>query len=306
MGLTSQLLPGKPRLSRQARQNIKGYLFISPWLLGFLLWVLGPMVASLIISLTEWNILTPPKYVGFDNYTKLLDPNVYFLKALYNTIYITVIGVPLQVVLALVVAQFLNYRGRAVNLFRTIFYLPMVTPIVASALVWLMIFNPEFGLANAIFRVLKLPEQRWFLDPDLSKPLIVVWMLWHIGGSMVIFLGGLQSVPESLYDAAEVDGAGPVRQFFSITLPMISPVIFFVITTSIIGTFQVFTVAFITTGGGPVRSTLFYVLYLYRNAFEYLRMGFGSGLAWVLFVIILAVTLIQFKLADRWVYYEVS
>ena len=306
MGLTSQLLPGKPRLSRQARQNIKGYLFISPWLLGFLLWVLGPMVASLIISLTEWNILTPPKYVGFDNYTKLLDPNVYFLKALYNTIYITAIGVPLQVILGLFVAQFLNYRGRGVNLFRTIFYLPMVTPIVASALVWLMIFNPEFGLANAIFRVLKLPEQRWFLDPDLSKPLIVVWMLWHIGGSMVIFLGGLQSVPESLYDAAEVDGAGPVRQFFSITLPMISPVIFFVITTSIIGTFQVFTVAFITTGGGPVRSTLFYVLYLYRNAFEYLRMGFGSGLAWVLFVIILAVTLIQFKLADRWVYYEVS
>lgn len=306
MGVSSPSLSGRPRLSKQARENIKGYLFISPWLLGFLLWVLGPMVASLVISFTEWDILTPPSFVGIKNYTKLLDPNVYFLKALYNTIYITAIGVPLQVVLALFVAQFLNYRGRGVNLFRTIFYLPMVTPIVASALVWLMIFNPEFGLANTLLRLFKLPEQRWFLDPDLSKPLIIVWMLWHIGGSMVIFLGGLQSVPESLYDAAEVDGAGPIRQFFSITLPLISPVIFFVITTSIIGTFQVFTVAFITTGGGPIRSTLFYVLYLYKNAFEYLRMGFGSGLAWVLFVIILIVTLIQFKLANRWVYYEVS
>jgi multiple sugar transport system permease protein len=300
------------RRSRRLRRNLQGYLFISPWLLGFFIWVLGPMVASLIISLTEWDILTPAKFVGLTNYARMLgigrkpgEPQVYFDVALLNTAYITLIGVPLQVIAALLLAQLLNYRGHGVNLFRTIYYLPVITPAVASALIWIWIFNPEFGLANVVLRALSLPEQTWFRDPTLSKPLFILMGLWSIGGRMVIFLGGLQSVPDSLYDAAKVDGAGAIRRFLSVTLPMISPTIFFVICTSIIESFQTFTGAFIITGGGPVRSTLFYVLYIYRNAFEYLRMGFGCALAWVLFVIILAVTLAQFWLGKRWVYYEV-
>ena len=294
------------RLSRTARRNITGYLYIAPWLLGFLIWMLVPMAASLVISLTEWDILSSPKWVGLGNYVRMFDSEVHTGQTLYNTAYVTVIGVPLQVTAALLFAQLLNYRGAGVNIFRTIFYLPVITPAVASALIWLWIFNVEFGMANVLLRLLHIPEQRWFLDPNLSKPLFVVMGLWAIGGRMVIFLGGLQSVPDSLYDAAKVDGANAVRRFFSITLPMISPVIFFVVTTSIIQSFQTFTGAFIITGGGPVRSTLFIVLYIYRNAFEYLRMGFGCALAWVLFTIVLIITLIQFKLAKGWVYYEVS
>ena len=296
----------RPRISRTLRRDITGYLYIAPWLLGFLIWMLAPMVASLVISFTEWNILNDPEWIGLGNYVRMFDPTVHTGQTLYNTAYVTVIGVPLQIIAALLIAQLLNYKGAAVNVFRTIFYLPVITPAVASALVWLWIFNVEFGMANVLLRLLGLPEQRWFLDPNLSKPLFIVMGLWAIGGRMVIFLGGLQSVPESLYDAAKVDGANAIRRFFSITLPMISPVIFFVITTSIIQSFQTFTGAFIITGGGPVRSTLFIVLYIYRNAFEYLRMGFGCALAWVLFTIVLIVTIIQFRLAKGWVYYEVD
>lgn len=301
------------QLPRRLRKTLIGYLFIAPWLLGFFIWVIGPMVASAAISLTEWNILEPARWVGLKNYELMFgllkspgEGASLFGLALYNTAYVTLLGVPLEIIAALAMAMFLNYKGAGVNFFRTVYYLPVITPAVASALVWLWLFNPEFGLANVVLHQLGLPTLTWFRDPDLAKALFVMLGIWGVGNRMVILLAGLQGVPDHLYDAAKVDGANALRQFWSITLPMISPTIFFVVCTNIIQSFQIFTGAYIITGGGPVNSTLFYVLYIYRNAFEYLKMGMGCALAWVLFLIILLVTLLQFWLAKRWVYYEVS
>jgi len=288
----------------RVRENIEGYLFILPWLLGFFIWTAGPMVASAVISLLRWEIITPPSFVFLGNYGKLVQDPL-FAKSLYNTAYYTFLAVALHVVGAFALAVALNVKLPGINIYRTIYYLPSVTPAVASSFLWLWVFNPNYGLLNALIDLLGLPwRPMWIFDPKLSKPSFVFMSMWGLGGPMVIFLAGLQGIPDDLYEAASIDGANAWRRFWSVTVPMMSPIIFFNLIMQIIGSFQVFTAAYIMTGGGPSNSTLFYVLYLYRNAFEYFKMGYASALAWVLFVVILVFTLLQFTVAGRWVYYE--
>lgn len=261
------------------------------------------MLASAYISLTDWEIVTPAHWVGLAEFQKLLRDDRFYL-ALSNTAYYVVLGVPTHVALALVAALALNLRLRGIGVFRTLYYLPSVTPAVASAMLWLWLFNAEFGLVNLALRAIGLPGILWLQDPHWSKPAFILMSYWSIGGQMVILLAGLQSIPQHLYEAAAIDGAGRLARFRFVTLPLLTPSIFFTLIVGFIGAFQVFTAAYIMTSGGPENSTLFYVLYLYRTAFENFQMGYASALAWVLFVIILAVTLLQFRVANRWVFYE--
>jgi len=280
-----------------------GYLFILPWLIGFVLWVAIPMLASAYISLTDWEIVTPARWVGLAEFQKLFRDDRFYL-SLYNTAYYVVLGVPTHVAIALLAALALNAGLRGIGIFRTLYYLPSVTPAVASAMLWLWLFNAEFGLINMGLRAVGLPGILWLQDTHWSKPAFILMSYWSIGAQMVILLAGLQSVPQHLYEAAAIDGAGRLARFRHVTLPLLTPSIFFTMIVGFIGASQVFTSAYIMTSGGPENSTLFYVLYLYRSAFENFQMGYASALAWVLFLIIMAVTLLQFRIADRWVFYE--
>ncbi len=285
------------------RQYGTAYLFISPWLIGIAVFAVFPLVYSVIVSFTDYDLLTPPRFNGLDNFRRMAgDPR--FMTALGNTAFYTFISVPAQLVVALAMALMLNQRLRGINIFRTLFYLPTVTPTVASVLVFMYLLNPDFGLFNTVLGWFGFEHIKWLDDPQWSKPSLIIMSLWSVGGQMIIFLAGLQSVPEALLEAASIDGAGRLRKFWHVTVPMITPTIFFNVVLGIIYSFQSFTTAFIATGGGPVDSTLFYVLWIYRNAFQNFRMGYASATSWVLLAIILAVTLVQFRTSRRWVYYE--
>jgi multiple sugar transport system permease protein len=294
----------RPKRSRMAlREAIDGYLFISPWILGFLLFVAGPMIASMVLSLMSWDLFSAPRWVGMNNYQQLArDPLVRI--SLWNTAFFTFLSVPINLTVALATALLLNQQIRFQSLFRTFFYLPSILPAVASSVLWLWMLNPDIGLANALLRWLGLPTSQWLYSPASAKPTFILMGLWGVGNTMVIFLAGLQGIPQTLYEVAEIDGANWWQRFRAVTLPMLSPVILFNLILGIIGSFQVFTSAFLLTNGGPQNSTLFMVLYLYRLAFEQFKMGYASALAWLLFVIILIFTLIQMRLSKRWVYYE--
>jgi multiple sugar transport system permease protein len=288
-----------------SQQTIEGYACILPWLVGFLCFVAGPMLAALIISFLDWSMLAPPEWAGLANYERLIgDP--LFYTVLYNTAFISFLAVPLQLAVALMIALGLNEKLRGINLYRTIFYLPSQMPVVASALLWLWVFNPEFGLANALLNLLGLPPLRWLFDPHLSKPSIVLITLWGgIGTPLIIFLAGLQGVPATLYEAAEIDGAGSLARFRYVTLPMLSPIIFFNLIIGVIASFQAyFTLVFITTQGGPANTSMIYILYIYYKAFRDFDMSYAAALAWVLFLIVLVLTGINFLLARYWVHYE--
>ncbi len=288
----------------RVREAIDGYLFIAPWLVGFVFLVSGPMIASLLMSFTEWDLLSSPRWIGLANFQQLFsDPLVG--KSLYNTAFFTFFSVPLNLAAALGAALLLNLRIRGRSVFRTAFYLPAIMPAVANAILWFWILNPEVGLANLMLRRVGLPELKWLEDPATAKPAFVLMTMWGIGNSMVIFLAGLQGVPQSLYDAALVDGAGAWQRFRAVTLPMLSPVILFNLVLGIIGSFQIFTSAYLLTqDGGPEQSTLFSVLYLYRLGFEQFRMGYASAYAWLLFLVIMVFSLLQLGMSRRWVYYE--
>jgi multiple sugar transport system permease protein len=280
-----------------------GWLFATPFLLGVLIFWLGPMLYSLFLVTQDWNMLGPPKFVGFANIKRMFeDPLIG--TALGNTAFFTFIGVPLQLAVALLLAIALNQKLRGRAIFRTIFYLPAITPAVASAVVWRQIFNSEYGVLNNLLGFVGIPAQKWLFDPQLAKPAFILMTLWGVGPQMVIFLAGLQSVPVELIEAASIDGAGAWRRFWSISLPMLSPVLFFNLVMGIIGSFQVFTASFIMTGGGPQNATLFMVLKLYYEGFRDFRMGYAATLAWLLFAIIMLFTAIQFSIGNRWVYYE--
>ena len=280
-----------------------GLLFTSPFLLGVLLLWVGPMLYSLYLVTQDWNLITPAKYIGLGNFERLLsDPLVG--KSLGNTAYYTFIGVPLQLVVAFALALMLHQNVRGQSLYRTVYYLPSITPAVAFAVVWVQILNPEFGVLNSLLGMVGLKPIKWLFDPTWSKPAFILISLWLTGFQMVIFLAGLQGVPKELHEVASIDGANRWQRFWNVTIPIISPVIFFNLIVGIIGSFQIFTLAFIMTKGGPQDSTLFLVLYLYRNAFEYFKMGYAATLAWLLFLIIMVFTAIQFIFANRWVYYE--
>jgi multiple sugar transport system permease protein len=282
-----------------------GWLFASPFILGLLLYWLGPMFYSLFLTTQDWDLIRPPHWAGLANFGQLLqDPLL--STSLWNTAYYTFLSVPLQLILAFALAMALNQGLRGQSVYRTIFYLPAITPAVASAVVWAQIFNPEFGVLNQILYLFGIPAVRWLFNPPLAKPAFIFMSLWTVGPQMVILLAGLQNIPQELLEVAEIDGAGPWARFRYITVPMVSPSIFFNLIIGIIGSFQVFTSAFIMTRGGPQNATLFMVLYIYQNGFSWFKMGYAATLSWLLFAIILLFTLIQLKLSGSWVYYEVG
>ena len=289
---------------RQIRGLIEGYLFISPWLIGFFVFSLGPFIASLFLSFTRYELLSPPEFVGLGNYNRLFRRDPRFLVSLINTAYYSFFSIPFGRVLAFFVAILLNQKVRGMPLYRTLFYLPSVTAGVATSILWMWIFDPYYGILNLGLRVIGIEGPMWLGSREWAKPALIIMAWWGIGNTMVIYLAGLQGVPQHLYDAAEVDGADWWRKTLHVTIPMMTPTMFFTLIMGVIGSFQVFTSALVMTDGGPADATLFYVLYLYRNAFQYFRMGYASALAWVLFIIILVLSLIQLKLSSRWVYYE--
>lgn len=292
-------------MSSSRREAITFYLCISPWLIGLVAFVLGPMFASFYFSLTDWTLLSPPVWAGLDNYARMAtDPLV--LQSLKITGLFTLAYVPLDLMGGLALALLMNQKVRGISFFRTAYYLPSVISGVAYVVLWMWIFHPSAGLFNTLLAYVGIPGPRWLASPDWALPAIVIMSLWGLGRSMVIYLAGLQGVPAHLYEAAALDGASAWQQFWAITLPLLTPTIFFNLVLSIIGTAQTFTQAFVATNGGPLNATLFYVLYLYRQAFQMFRMGYASALAWALFVIVMVLTLLVVRSGRSWVYYEMS
>ena len=295
----------KKATSKASRhEELQFYLFISPWLLGFIFFTGGPIIASMMLSFTDWSMLNRPDFIGLANYTSMLTGDPYFRRSLVNTIYYTGVGIPLGMTLAFLVALLLNQQLRGITLFRTFFYLPSLVTGVAVAVLWSWLLNPQFGLINHALSLFGIEGPEWLFNTKTAMPAMIVMSLWGIGATMLIYLAGLQGIPEHLYEAAEIDGANALQKFWAVTIPLMTPVIFFNMIVGVIASFQVFTQFYVMTNGGPANATLVYVLYLYRNAFEYFKMGYASALAWVLFFIILVLTAAQFGLARRWVYYE--
>lgn len=299
----------KTRLQR--REALEGYLCISPWIIGFICLTLGPVIFSLIMSLCRWDMINPPKMIGLANYATIFADDDRFRQSLKVTIIYAICAVPLGVACSLALAMLLNLKVKGMQFFRSIFYIPAILPGAAVAMVWQMVLRPQSdGIFNAIIgSVAHLLHMSfvpipWLTSPDWVLRSFVIMSLWSVGGGMIIYLAGLQSVPTQLYEAAEIDGAGSWQKFRNVTLPMISPTLFFNLIMGIIGSFQVFTSSFIMTGGGPANASLFYVLYLYLKAFKYLQMGYACALAWILFAVILALTLFVMSTSRRWVYYE--
>jgi multiple sugar transport system permease protein len=292
------------RLSLARREALSFYLLISPWLVGLLFLVLGPMLVSLGVSFTRWDLLSDPQWVGLRNYTRMVADDR-FWQSLRVTVTFALLYVPTELVGGLALALLMNQRGvRGLRAVRTIYYLPSVLSGVAFVMVWVWLFHPEGGLINQTLALVGIDGPRWLADPDTALYALWIMSLWGLGRTAVIFLAGLKQVPQELYEAAAMDGAGVLRLFRSVTLPLITPTIYFTLILSVIATLQTFTSAYVATNGGPLDSTLFYVLYLYRQAFQNFAMGYASAMAWVLFVIILLLTLLVVRSGRWWVYYE--
>lgn len=298
---------GWSKLSTSERQEaIAGYLFISPWIVGFILFFAGPILASFVLSFTRWNIVGTPEWVGLANYQRIFTADPFFKKAVEVTLKYAIFYLPLEIACGIGIAVVLNQKLRGIGLFRSMYYMPYVVPKVAASLVWVWVLNPRYGLLNTILSSVGITGPNWLGDPDFVLPSIIIMALWGVGGSAVIYLAGLQNIPEQLYEAATVDGAGAWQKFFRITLPMLSPTIFFQLVLGTIGAFQTFTPAFVAAGrsGGPLQSGLFYMLYIYNKSFESMRMGYGSALAWIMTAFIMVVTLLVFRSSNYWVHYE--
>lgn len=299
----TMLMKRQPMSQMRKNEATFGLLGIMPWFLGFLVFTAGPMIYSGYLVFHDWELLTPPVYVGLDNIKFLFEDRL-LPTVLWNTVIYTVVSVPLQLLVALGVALLLNMNIRGANLYRAIVFLPSQTPVVATAMLWFFIFSPTQGLANEALGLFGIPPQRWLWDIQLVKPALIAIAVWSFGAAMIIFLAGLQDVPKDLYEAAELDGASAWRKLINITVPMITPTIFFNLVIGLIGAFQVFTPVYLMTGGGPGNSSMMMGLYIYRQGFEEFDMGYASTLAWLLFLIVIALTLLQFSVARRWVYYE--
>jgi multiple sugar transport system permease protein len=296
------------KLTQPQREEIMAYILISPWIIGFLWFTLGPMLTSLGLSFTETDLFTS-EFVGLANYERLLSTDVtisLFWKAVYNTAYYVFLSIPLTMIVGFVIALLLNQNIRGQSVYRILYYLPSVIPGIASALLWLWLFNPEFGVINWLLSLVGIAGPRWLYDTETAKLALVIMSLWGAGGNMLVFLAGLQGIPTQLYEAATIDGANAWRRFTHVTLPMISPTLFFVLITNIIQSFQIFTTVYVVSDGkgGPANSTMMYVLWLYLLAFRQFRMGFASALAWVFFIIIMLFTVLIFRSSSAWVYYE--
>ncbi|MHB0878599.1 MAG: carbohydrate ABC transporter permease [Anaerolineae bacterium] len=287
------------------RRDIYFYLFIAPWLIGFVLFRAGPLLAAVWLSFVKWEIVTPPVWVGFANWAAMPRDPLFWQSLKVTTLY-TMAVVPLSVVLGFMLAFLMNQDVKGVTVFRTIYYLPSVTSGVAISMLWIWIFNPDFGLLNYFLSMVGITGPAWLFDPQWVVPAFIFMSLWGLGSTTIIYLAGLQGIPTQLYEAAEMDGANGWRKLLHVTVPMMTPIVFFNLVMNVIGTFQVFTSAFVMTQGGPRNASLFYVLYLFRNAFQYFEMGYAASLAWVLFAIIGFFTVIIFSTSNRWVYYEGS
>ena len=292
------------RLTYRKREAILGWVMASPWIVGFLGFTLGPMLASLVLSAFEWDLISPAEFVGFGNYREFFVGDPLSLHSLRITLTYALMAIPLHLVLGIVLAMLLNANIKGQSFIRTIYYLPAVLAGVAVAMLWRWIFSPDFGLLNLFLSYIGIDGPNWLGNRTWVLPSFVLMSLWGVGGGMVIYLAGLQGIPTELYEAVEIDGATALRKTLHITLPMLSPVIFFQLIMGVISSMQIFTQAFIMTNGGPANASLFYMLYLYRQAFEYRNMGYASVLAWILFLCILALTLLFFRSASAWVYYE--
>jgi len=281
-------------------------LWISPWLIGFLIFSLGPIIASFYLSLTRYKIGGSPEWIGLANYNMAFFEDKLFWPSLWRTAYFSLASVGLGVVLSLLAAMLLNQDIKGKTIFRALYYLPSLTPVVALAILWQWLLAPKQGLVNHLLSFVNIPGPGWLTSQTWAVPSIILITLWSTvgGGRMIIFLAGLQNVPKELQEAAQIDGANGWQRFRHITIPLISPVILFNTLLGVIGSFSVFSVAYIATAGGPNYATWFYMLHLYYNAFSYFQMGYASALAWIFFVFIFLLSYIQIKLSERWVYYE--
>ena len=288
------------------REARAGLLFVLPWLLGLLAFTAYPVIATFYLSFTSYNITQPPQWVGMQNYQTIFTTDTDFWNAVGNSAYYALISVPLGLVVALVLALVLNLRARGVGIYRTLFYLPALAPPVVGTVVFLMLLDPDAGLVNVLLRAVGLPAPGWFTDPAWSKPALILLSLWGAGTATIIFLAGLQEIPQSLIEAAMIDGAGPWQRFRHVTIPLLSPVILFNLVMGVISSFQVFTQALIVggTSGDPLGSTLMFMVLIYNNAFRYFQMGYASALSVLLFLVVVAVTLAIFRTSRAWVYYE--
>lgn len=283
-----------------------GILLAMPAILGFLIFTIVPMIASVGISLTNWNIAGDAEFIGLANYEEVFTEDPLFRQSLLATTSYALGAVPASLLIAFLAALILNQKVRGLPVFRTVFYLPVLVPTVVNTALWLWLFNPDFGLLNAALQGIGLQGSQWIYAEETAIPSLVLMNVWGFGNAAVIFLAGLQGVPGHLYDAVSVDGGGPFHRFRDVTLPMMTPTIFFNLVMGLIFTFQAFAEPYLMTNGGPNNSTLFYVYYLYRTAFTESRMGYASTLAWLLFVVILVITVLVFRSARHWVYYEVE
>jgi multiple sugar transport system permease protein len=295
-------------LKKRTRDNIAGYLFVSPWIFSLLVFTLYPMIASFYFAMTEYNIISPPKFIGLRNFETMFTGDPLYWKSVGNTAYYVFLSVPLGLLFGLILALLLNQKIKGIGFYRTAFYLPGLVPAVASTLLWIVLLDPRLGLINAFLDTFGIEKIGWLRSATWSKPALILMALWGgSGGTMLIFLAALKEIPQSLMEAAMMDGANVWQRFTNVTIPMISPTIFFNLVMSIIGSFQVFASAFVAGTGataGPLNTLLMYMLLLYRNAFRYFNMGYASAMALVLFLVLVLLTLLLIRSSSAWVYYE--
>lgn len=303
--------PSRWRLSRAMRENLMAYLFVAPWIFALLVFTAYPILASFYFSFTKYTVLNPPHWIGLENFQTMFTKDPLFWKSVWNTTYYTLFSVPLGLMVALLLALLLNTSSRGIGLYRTIYYLPNLMPAVAMALLWYVILDPRMGLLNAGLEALGLPRLGWMRSATWSKPAMILIHVWgSSGAAMLIFLAGLKDIPSSLMEAATIDGANAWQRFWRITIPLLTPTIFFNLIIGMIGSFQVFTVAFVASsasgdaGGGPLNSLLMYMIHLYRNGFRYFDMGYASAMAVALFIVLIVITLALVRSSNYWVHYE--
>lgn len=286
------------------REALQGYLGMAPWILGFLMINLGPILATVYFSLTQWKITEPPNFIGLTNYILMFTADPQFVNALKVTFLYVLFSLPLKLVAGLALSLLLNLKVPGMNFFRTVFYIPAVISGVAVSLMWMWLLQPDYGVINTLLGYVGIQGPGWFWDPQWALPSVALMSVWNVGGSAVIYLAGLQNIPPHLYEAAAIDGANTWHRFWRITIPLLTPTLFFQLVMEMIDSFRVFTQAFVITKGGPLGATYFYMLYLYEQAFQEFNMGYASALAIIITIIILIFTLIVNSTSNRWVYYE--
>lgn len=290
------------------REALTGLIFVSPWLIGFLLFYAGPAVVSFFMSFTRWNIVGTPVWIGLENYREIFTADKNFWNSVIVTLRYAILYIPLMTVLSIIAALALNSQVKGVGIFRTLFYLPSIAPAIAASLIFMWILQPTYGLLNVLLSYVGINGPNWFKNPQFALWGIVMIAMWRLGASAIIYLAGLQNIPVHLYDAADVDGANKWQKFWHVTLPMLSPILFFQVVVELIGVFQTFTPAYVVSQSngyaGPIKELYFYMLYVYIKGWQNLQMGYASALSWILTIFILIITVLVFRSSPYWVHYE--